>query len=592
MDYNYRLKQLTFFGGPSAGSPATLLNLPNLTILVGPNSGGKSQTLRDIVTLTASNRGAEGGVTLGQAVTTLPRSAAELATRYDLRPAPHSGHQQVLRYIGVDLAEGGATVLQSHLKWPEDYDRIVKTPDQFASLFGSSLTAYLRTENRLSLVNKKPAGDSNAEYANLPLAIYRKGTEIERRIRRTVSAAFPGIEIALDFSDLYQIGFRVGKGLASISGDPRDTSPELKKAAWLDDQGDGLRSYLAVVAVLTALERPVVLLDEPEVFLHPSQAFKLGRFIAQQASDSCQIIVATHSAELLRGIILEPSAPLVIRLERVEERSFVRPLDSASLKEILTDPLLSGSGVLAGIFSTAVLVTEGDSDSRFYQTLLRKLKPALDVHVINADNKQTIPKVMKMYHRLGIRCVGVVDIDVVNDPTQLRQALETLEVDPEQSKKAVDACRKICKEVAGNPSARLSSLLEGLSNTLNQFPSVAERTNPDDLNAQIDAIRASLRDLRDDASCWKEAKMKGRDALTECRADFEGLITTLGTARLIVNPFGELESTLVELGIPWRKKKREWLGDALGKLDSMDSTACPNLREFAQQILTTLELPA
>ena len=86
--------------------------------------------------------------------------------------------------------------------------------------------------------------------------------------------------------------------------------------------------------------------------------------------------------------------------------------------------------------------------------------------------------------------------------------------------------------------------------------------------------------------------MKGRDALTECRADFEGLITTLGTARLIVNPFGELESTLVELGIPWRKKKREWLGDALGKLDSMDSTACPNLREFAQQILTTLELPA
>ncbi len=51
----------------------------------------------------------------------------------------------------------------------------------------------------------------------------------------------------------------------------------LTRLQTIDAQSDGVRSFSGIVLTLLASQYPLVLLDEPEVFLHPPQARLLGR---------------------------------------------------------------------------------------------------------------------------------------------------------------------------------------------------------------------------------------------------------------------------------------------------------------------------
>ncbi|MGZ3471666.1 MAG: AAA family ATPase [Isosphaeraceae bacterium] len=57
----------------------------------------------------------------------------------------------------------------------------------------------------------------------------------------------------------------------------------------LDEQGDGIRSFVGIVVALLILNRGLFLIDEPEAFLHPPQAYRIGAFIAEQSSLSRQL---------------------------------------------------------------------------------------------------------------------------------------------------------------------------------------------------------------------------------------------------------------------------------------------------------------
>jgi hypothetical protein len=46
-------------------------------------------------------------------------------------------------------------------------------------------------------------------------------------------------------------------------------------------EGDGYKSYVGACIPLLVGRRPVCLIDEPEMFLHPPHAYRLGRFIGR-----------------------------------------------------------------------------------------------------------------------------------------------------------------------------------------------------------------------------------------------------------------------------------------------------------------------
>ena len=91
----------------------------------------------------------------------------------------------------------------------------------------------------------------------------------------------------------------VGDRLAPHQGEDRISTTYLKRllasTVPLHKQGDGMRSYASVILHLLAPITPsILLLDEPEAFLHPPQARLLGEIIAAERPSRAQLVVATH----------------------------------------------------------------------------------------------------------------------------------------------------------------------------------------------------------------------------------------------------------------------------------------------------------
>jgi predicted ATPase len=72
--------------------------------------------------------------------------------------------------------------------------------------------------------------------------------------------------------------------------------------------GDGFKRFLALAAAAVATPKGVVLLEEPEVFQHPRYLRELATLLLLAARGGTQIILSTHSLELIDLLLLAPEA--------------------------------------------------------------------------------------------------------------------------------------------------------------------------------------------------------------------------------------------------------------------------------------------
>lgn len=82
--------------------------------------------------------------------------------------------------------------------------------------------------------------------------------------------------------------------------------------------GDGFSRLLEIAAALASARGGVAALDEPESHAHPSMIAGLGKLIRRATREDTQVLVATHSLELVRGLLTafedDPSAATVVGL--------------------------------------------------------------------------------------------------------------------------------------------------------------------------------------------------------------------------------------------------------------------------------------
>ena len=109
---------------------------------------------------------------------------------------------------------------------------------------------------------------------------------------------------------------------SEISG---DTMPEveanylqrLASYPQLQDQGDGMRSFIGVILWLILEHYNIFLIDEPETFLHPPQATLLGSVVGELISDEQQSFIATHSMNFINGLLEKvPNRVRIVRITR------------------------------------------------------------------------------------------------------------------------------------------------------------------------------------------------------------------------------------------------------------------------------------
>ena len=294
-------------------------------------------------------------------------------------------------------------------------------------LFCSNLLRFSRLnlggQERIQLVNDQTG--ASLHRPNGVAAILFTNDFKRKEVRRIIHDAF-GSYLVIDPTNLGQLGFRLSSQEPPNERVERGLDDEaiqfFAATSPIGAQSDGVKAFTGIITAIIASDPLVITIDEPEAFLHPSLSFSLGKEIGRVTVGSQKrVFVATHSADFVMGCI-QSGAPLnIIRLTFQEGEATARILPSQEILKLMRNPLLRSTGVLNGLFYKFVIVTEADADRALYQEInerLQSFKPEWGIPnclFLHAQNRQTVPTIIRPLREMGIPAAGIVDIDVLKE---------------------------------------------------------------------------------------------------------------------------------------------------------------------------------
>ena len=424
--------------GRAPGAPGQTISATPVTVFVGPNNSGKSRILREIEHYCRQGYKDAGALLLADlSFGGLDASiAAQSIAR--LRQPPNPGEALNVDHIFVGSRYGRQQVPAA------DLNQFVQSPGKnlraFCQWYLTHYTLMLDGRSRINLVNQQGGGDLQRPPESSFQVLFRDDSK-RHEVRRIVLDAF-GRHFVLDPTHLGHLRIRLADRA------PRDDMEErgihadavrFHSAAQLIDEGsDGVKAFTGIVTEVMAGDPSIILVDEPEAFLHPSLASKLGQEVARAAlSADKRVFASTHSPQFVMGCIQSGAPVNIVRLTYRGGVATARLLPSDEILELMRHPLLRSTGVLSGLFYEFVVVTESDADRAFYQEVNERLLQFKsdwgipNCLFINAQNKQTVQTLLRPLRKLGIPAAGIVDVDVLKEGgTNWTNLLTSAEVPP------------------------------------------------------------------------------------------------------------------------------------------------------------------
>jgi predicted ATPase len=407
VSYSPSIRQVDFVDG-------TALSLvpASITFVVGPNNGGKSTFLRELMSSRHQN-----DVNNNKWI---DRVSWELGKREEFSEFLRDKFESESPSFDVERRTGDK-VLADYVSKFYDTQRLGH-PDYLVRL--------LDAKSRISLSDRTEGPDV-----------------IRGEVTHPYHAFFYHVDIEEDFSNRIELAF--GKGarinrtgartIAHLGVAPslERLSAEYEQAVLtdmtpVDEFGDGVRSYLGLLLNFAADPRPVTIIDEPEAFLHPPQAFRLGREIADLSrSQNRQAIIATHSSDLIKGAISSPEATIQFVYMDHSAPTKYHVVDTDMVQVFGREPFLVHTDALDALFYSTVLICEADADIMFFKWALSShgFHNDLDeIFWIPSYGKSAAPNVVKSMRSLGVRPKCVFDIDVLLSTDLLVTLCQSLDI--------------------------------------------------------------------------------------------------------------------------------------------------------------------
>jgi ABC-type cobalamin/Fe3+-siderophores transport system ATPase subunit len=414
---NFRLK----FGRVLGTASEDVSAIP-VTVFVGPNNSGKSKVLTEIERYCRNGNKDSAALILDDL--TFEGLNADKASKAieHLTQSPNQGEAVNVGHVYIGSRYGRNQVplaeLNSYIQNPS------ANLGAYCQWFLTHNTLILDGRNRINLVAPQSAGDLQQAPQSSFQVLFRD--DIKRHeVRRIVHEAF-GTYFVIDPTGLGQLRIRLSDRTPNDDMEERGIHAEAvqfhSNAQLIDFGSDGVKAFTGIITEIMAGDPRVMLIDEPEAFLHPALASKLGYEISRAALEADKrVFVSTHSPTFVMGCIQSGAPVNIIRLTYRGGVATSRVLPSVEILKLMRNPLLRSTGVLSGLFYEFVVVTESDTDRAFYQEVnerLLRFKPEWGIPnclFINAQNKQTIQTIIRPLRQLGIPAVGIVDIDVLKD---------------------------------------------------------------------------------------------------------------------------------------------------------------------------------
>jgi predicted ATPase len=493
--------------GRAPGVPPEDIFVSPITVFVGPNNSGKSRVLGEIANA-CQGGGAGGNSQLLETLNFagLPNTSVMTAIErisMALGPGERLQEGQILIGKGTNRNVVAVETIRNLLQNPS------ANSGAFCNLFLRHSTLILNGVNRINLISDQQLGDLQTQPTTSLQTLFRDDAK-RQEVRRILFDAF-GVQFVIDPTSSGQLRIRLSNRAPQSVKEERSLDEDAIKfytaALHISGASDGVKAFAGIIVELKAGDPSVLLIDEPEAFLHPSLASKLGLEVSRSAqSAEKRVFVSTHSPAFVMGCIQSGAPVTIVRLTYRGGVATARVLLGTDILELMRHPLLRSTGVLSGLFYEFVVVTESDADRAFYQEVNERLlqfRPEWGIPnclFINAQNKTTVQMILRPLRKLGIPAAGIIDIDILKNKGSDWTNLLTSSNIPEISHQSLATIRAAVKE----------------------------------------AMDATGRDMKRDGGLHILS--------TADREAAENLLTQLSNYGIFVVPGGELESWVKQLG--------------------------------------------
>lgn len=396
---------------------------PNaITVFVGPNNSGKSLALRELLQY-CQNGTPNVQYKIFDSIQFQGFSPENVIKKlHDVLLKPNIG--EALLPGNIFIGKKGVR----HQLPENEVLKILESPNTnhntFCVWYLSYNTLFLDGQSRIGLINDQKAGDLQ-QQPHTSFQVLLRDDDRRENIRRIIYEAI-GRYFVIDPTNLGQLRIRLS------DKEPQNTIEEIgihteavkfhNAAQRIGEASDGVKAFTGILTEVIAGDPYIILIDEPEAFLHPALAYKLGLELSKATIGSDKnVFISTHSPNFIMGCIQSGVEVNIIRLTYKERIPTARILSNSDILRLMRNPLLRSTNVLNGLFFESVIVTESDSDRAFYQEINERLlrfcpeKGIQNALFLNAQNKQTVPVIVKPLRDLGIAACGVIDIDMLKE---------------------------------------------------------------------------------------------------------------------------------------------------------------------------------
>lgn len=539
----------------------------DITVFVGPNNAGKSASLKEAAKLLR----AKNQKTIVLKAISIENEGDEDALvsfieSHSIKTFRENQSEPFFRGYKYDIHKPN---IKSW--WPN----IKNGLEHLYPLFVNTLT----TEERLNVANPATSIKITTDPPNHPIHFLHKSDELEEKFSEYFKQAF-GDDLIVHRCAGNEVPLYVGRRPIPEKEHGEDRLSisyleRLEKCDLLRDQGDGMRSFVGVLLSAFISSHSILLIDEPEAFLHPPQARLLGKMIARDLPSERQLFLTTHSGDFLKGLLEVSKENLkIIRIQRHEKINNVSVLNSSDINSIWGDSLLRHSNVLDGLFHSKVIICESDSDCRFYSAILLSIHEddnsfSPDILFIHCGGKHRMPIAIKSLKRLNVDVRVVSDFDVLSDINPLKHIYEELG----GSWETISSDWRLLKDAIDQKRPELDR--DEIKSKIVSILDSCERIIPKEKSSEIEKIIRK-------ASAWSTAKDVGKAFVPsgDPTQSYERIQTQLKDKGLHIVEVGQLEGFCRSIGNHGPK----WVNSVLGK-DLKSDMELDDARKFVQSLI-------
>ena len=344
---------------------------------------------------------------------------------------PHTLHFNVEKIFGNQEVQitlySGLTILVG-TNASGKTQTLKKIRDIMKSELGGNKVRYL-SSNRIGNMEQYRSKTNQYSYT---IDDYTLGDQATKRARLQIETASGDffamderkdvfIKVSERLSVLFNrnIFIRWDAGHMKVFFEKTDSEQEYSVAA----EASGLVNVISILAALFDEVVEVLLIDEPEVSLHPQlQSYLLREMKSAAKRYNKTIIISTHSAEMIElNTASELCNFVFFRKDALPKQ--ISPdtpeLNNVKLKEFLLRMSLIYS---EGFFAKKVMLIEGSSDMILCRYLCNRLNLNLDVagsQIIPIEGKGQFPVITKLFRLIGKEVCVLTDLDGFTDDNNI-----------------------------------------------------------------------------------------------------------------------------------------------------------------------------